>query len=293
MINVIILTKNKNIAILDVPLNGRLYIKESHLIVSIVNSGVKMIPSPNTTPLIPIETYLQNECMEVSMLSPNLFHPEGRLLDFTSIELLVSQYLTNISNIGSTEDFIAPVYQSGGYPVNYNLRIKGMDFSDTNEADLFIKSRFGQNAICNALSFDGNNYQRLSLINTTANTHSGWKQTPLKEIYDIGVGMTKADDYLFDFCPNLEVVDMPNAVSWSQFAIFNAPYSKNLRLINTPKCTLWGSTPAASGILHNKVKLGINVFVSRVMETSNAGAPDAGITALKSNDPTAVINYVD
>lgn len=295
MISVIILTSNKNISVLEVPENGRLIIKERHLIVGLVSNGLKMIPSARTSPLMPIETYLQNECQGVEMLHQHLFHPEGRIIDFTVIELLQSQYTIHPANSGSTSEFVSPVYSSNGAVIDYNLKMKGSEFTSVEDAQNWI--RFAGTAtgnsmntiVVNGLATDADGYQLLSV--SDMGTGSIWIGTKFKtgpgtnitEFYDLGGLFTELHAHTFN-SDNLVYASFPGATV-TQDHTFGA-VSPSLKEVHLPALSQWGATTAKDGtnfVGFYQAPLNLKLTVSNAALTNNAGGVEGNIADAITN----------
>lgn len=289
MISVIILTKNLKYAILDVPETGRLFINELHLICGMVQNGVKCLPYGNV--LTSFETFIQNETLSVGIIPHSEFCGEGRVLDFTTIELLQLSTTIPVSASGSSVAFVPPTYESGGYPVDYIIRLKGLNFASLAEANTFVETR--SQGFCNALGNDGV-YQTLSVYGTNMNEYALFQETPnLTEIYDIGWGLTTVGNYFFDQCPDLEIISLPNLTSWSQMTMFNNPQASKMKLLELPKCINLGTSPQQLGIFNGKIGTKCHVKLPRVHETNNAGGVHASVQQYISNNPLGVIEYID
>lgn len=294
MISVIIVTKNKNYAVLDVPTNGRLVIMEQHLICGIVQNGVKMIPYGNI--LFPFETFIFDNTMSVEMIPAGVWRPEGRILDFSTIELLQSSETIHPSKSGSTETFTAPIFTEGGYPVVYNLMVRGLNLTISTAKAIFT----GYNKLafdCNAVSDIGDGYQKLSLINPTGVLKLDIRDNAqITEFYDIGGIIKTTSSYTFDGLTNVKIIDLPALTTWSGFTIYQKPPNA-LKLLKVPVLPFFGSTAGLDALQigggFNKIPVGVQFEVPRSMETVNAGALEGDLQGLINANKTPNIVYID
>lgn len=284
MINVIILTRNKNYSVLDVPSNGKLVINERHLVVGIVQNGVKCIAYGSTSPLSAFETYLQNECNGVEMIDQNLYQQEGRTLDFTVIELLQSQFTSNTADSGS--DVIQPVttYMSLGYPIKYNFKVKGADFGSLAEGREWFANHNAQaasdmqNAVVNALTTDDQGYQMLSVVPGTFGVEWSGKKllnVGITEFYDMDGLFTLLGSYGLT-SNTIQKASFPNVTACNKF-LFEGSTVMDLL---TPKLQTFGDTVGKDSSDYNgttKVQIGIKWSVSDFMATSNSGLIEGDI----------------
>jgi hypothetical protein len=295
MISVIILTKNKSYSVLDVPTNGILVIKEQHLLCGITQSGVKMVPYGNI--LSPFEVFIWDNTLSLEMIPTNIWMPEGRILDFSTIELLQSQETIHPSQSGSTETFTAPTFTEGGFPVVYNLMVRGMNLTISTAKSIFT----GLNKLavdCNAVSDIGDGYQKLSLIKPTGTLLQDLRNnTAITELYDIGKIIKSTGGYTFDGLSNISIIDLPALTTWNQHTIYFGQPSK-LKLLKVHSLPFFGPTAETIDALHigggfNKIPVGVQFEVPRSMQTVNAGGLEADLQGLITANKTPNIVFID
>lgn len=300
MISVIILTKNLKYAVLDVPASGVLQIKELHLICGMVQNGVKVLPYGDV--LSSFETYIQNETLSVGIIPHSEFQQEGRILDFTVIELLQLSTTIPVSSSGSATPFVAPTYSSGGYPVNYNLRIKGTNFATPESAEYWLQGGFGgtsptahhQNLSVNAVANDGD-YQLLSVIN---NGFSGFlerglfnrPEVTITEFYDLGGIFKEAQIFTMDSTA-MEIFSFSGLTKLHSSFISNLAYSTTLNLLELPSLLFIGGNTGDTDTLLRMPNYS-EMKVPRALETANAGAVEGDLLSF-INDQFGIVTYID
>lgn len=299
MISVIIITENGNYSDLDVPADGRLIILERHLICAVVQNGVKMVMYGETSPLLPFEVYIQGETLSLDMVHKRMFHPEGRILDFTTIELLQLQQTIHPSNSGSTSEFEAPSYTSGGYPINYNLRLKGANFVNVEQAQAWLRGDYGgttpskrnKDCIVNSLANDGN-YQLLSCLFVDPILEWGlWNRPefPITEVYDDGL-FTEAGSYVLESA-TVEIFRLSALSTLSNLTWYNGGSAGKIKLLEFPALLTIGADTLANGTF-NKLPLGSEIRAPRALETANAGAMEGDLLEYKTNRQ-GIITFID
>lgn len=295
MISVIILSRNKSYKVLDVPTDGKLIIKEEHLICGIVQNGVRMVPYGNI--LTPFETFIWENTLSVEMLPANVFYPDYRVLDFSVIELLQGSTTVHPSQSGSTGEFVAPTFESGGYPIAYNIMVRNMNLTlDSAKATFTGYQKLGDD--CNSVSDIGNGYQKLSLINPKPQFVGDIRNNQnITEFYDLTGFIKSTGSYTLDGLPNLTIVDLPGLTSWSQHTIYQGAPSK-LKLLKLHSLPFFGSSAETVDALQigggfNKVPVGVQFEVPRSMQTVNAGGLDADLQHIIDNNKTPNIVFID
>lgn len=227
MISVIILTKNLKYAVLDVPENGKLQIKEEHVICGMVQNGVKVIPYGTT--LTAFESYVFYECLSAELVPFSEFQEYGRVLDFNIIELLQVSNTIPMANSGSSVPYTKPVYYANGAPIEYNLKILGTNLKTAEEAELYFKN--GNEAShpmkINAVTNSGD-YQLFSVYNTTTMPLPLYVNNTITEIEDLTGFITSIASNYFENNAKIKRVILPavTAIGTSFYHASNLQYCK-------------------------------------------------------------------
>lgn len=300
MISVIILTENKNYSILEVPANGKLIIRERHLVVGIIQNGVKMISYGVKNPLSAFETFIQNDCNSVEMIQDHFLMPEGRLLDFTAIELLQAQTTLNPVNSGSVEPYVGTEFIVNGLPLNYNIIFGGLQLSTLADATEFLKNGWNgstslqykqPDAICNGIINLENGLQKLSTHFYTNLSKFQFKGSPVTYIKDLNIGITEINQgYEFANALELAYIEMPFVKHIDLTSPFYSSGQK-IKEIILPKLQTLGAVDTAT-ILYYLGSMGTKLSVPRILETINGGIPEADLTHFL-DVKSGIINYLD
>lgn len=238
-----------------------------------------MVPYGNV--LTPFEIYCMETCLDVSLVSRNLMHNGGRILDFTNIELLQQTTTIAPTQSGSSLPYTPQTYYSDGYPIDYNFKLKGADFVDVSEArEWFINyNKSAGNTIANAVvngyinSADG--YQYLSVHNVLPT--ASWRgrklqNMPITEVYDLKGLFLETSTYAFE-SPNLEIASFPASTLTDPF-LFGGGAPK-LRELLLPSLTNFGNTTGQDSTQFNgfsTAPANLKITVNEFMQTANAGA---------------------
>lgn len=299
MINVIILTENKKYQVLDVPENGKLYINEPHLISAITQNGVLMVPYGDV--LTPFEIYALESCMSVSMVTRNLMHQGGRLLDFAGIELLQQTETMHPSSSGSVGTYTPPEFTENGLAIKPSLILGGLNFQTPEEATDFLYKghpytywnsavRKTEFVLCNSVSnIAGTNLQQLSVHYNVNEMQGLARGMPTTHIEDIGYNvLTLNDNYNLDG-DNLEFAIFPNCTEYRQATI---PAQPKLKYLDIRKVTLLGASELDDKMFKS-MPVGSTFKLNRVLETINAGGEHASIQWLRNNARNPNVEYFD
>ncbi len=293
MISVIILTRNRNYNVLEAAENGRLVIKEKHLICGIVQNGVKCIPYGNV--LNAFETFLTDNTLSVEMIPSGVWMPEGRILDFSVIELLQLSTTIPLSASGSSTDFVAPTYSSGGYDVNYVIRLKTDQTLNKDDLSARLQTAvINQGLICNAIAEENNGYKKISLVNFTGDVpNDSFAGLGVSEFYDIGNVINKTRSNVFD--DSLRILDLPVVQILDQFTFLNA---RNIQLIKCHTLPYFGSGVSGENYALctwqlSRLAQGAQIEVPRSMETANAGSLENDLAQLINLGIAPNIVYID
>ena len=279
MISVIILSSSGNYAVLDVPENGRLVIRERHLICGMTRYGVRVIPYG--TVLSPFEVFIQDNTLSVEMVPRHLFQQEGRVLDFSAIELLQAQTTINPAENGSSQQ-LEPVtyYDENGLAINYNVKLKGSDFASLEAArDWLMNYNTPPNhpmsnpnlMTVNGLKNEGA-YQLLSVHYADQLAGRKFKGTNITEFYDLGGVFNDLGHYAWE-SSTLQYVEMPKLEAWGTLFAFQG--ASALQEVKVPKLKTIGTTAGQDATEFTGFKYApanLKLTVSAFMQTSNAGA---------------------
>jgi hypothetical protein len=293
MISVIILSQNFKYVVLDVPANGKLSINEKHLICGMVQNGVKVFPYG--TVLSPFETYLQNETLSTEIIPHSAFMEEGRVLDFTVIELLQSTVTIPLSNSGSIVPFVPPVYYAEGLPVVYDLMLQNGGFT----LETF-KAWLPYNVACNAMANGQNGEQFFSITTDTFLLNQNLLGSkPITKIQDL-TGVVLAAGTNSFLSQTIEYIDLPYLQTFGNNAIVagangnNVPNLKEFKFDTLP---FFGSTMETAtafgslGYANVALPLGVHFIVPVSMETINAGAVEPSLLHAIT-DRQATVTYI-
>ncbi len=285
MISVIILTKNLKYAVLDVPASGKLQIKEMHLICGMVQNGVKVFPYGSV--LSAFETFIQNENLSVGIIPHSEFQQEGRVLDFTVIELLQLSTSIPLSSSGSSVPFVPPIYYELDLPVNYNLTIGGYNWQNYSEVQTAFTGQLYKvdiDAICNGVTTLADGTQKLSMHNTDKLNYYGAASLPdLTAFLDYeGIFTSLYGGYFFRNNYELKSVVL-NGLTHIENIWLNSTSLNYVRLAKL-------ETIAVGAF--NSIPSGFTLEVPRALETSNAGSPDPEIVYARDTK-LATIVYLD
>ena len=296
MIHVVILTKNRSYSILDVPANGRLLIREDHLLCGVTQNGVKMIPYG--TVLTPWEVFIWDNTLSLEMLPNSAFSMSGRVLDFTIIELLQAQETLHPSQSGSTTEFSAPTFEEGGYPINYNFIVAGLNLSSTAEAQELLRrqgtwykvgSAGDTDAKVNAIADLGNGYQELSTIDFETWGSYIWSAVPFTAVIDRKGLIKDHTGYPFHTPKELQFLEM---AGWTDLRRHTYNGFTGLKKATFAGLKTMGADPAVNNGAFTGYPNFVNIEIPRIFETMNAGAPHASVQ-YAIDTLNAVITYLD
>jgi hypothetical protein len=185
-----------------------------------------------------------------------------------------------------------PVYEVGGYPVEWKLVLGGLNLQSMEE----VGQKWRSTTICNGLQNLENELQKVSLplINTTEldgyffGLNNYWKDN-LTELHDLNGQFKTATSYAFSM-PNKKVMVLPGLEILDQLSFYGAG-NNSLEYLDIRNCTNVVSRYNGGLGNNNHYKAGCVIIANQVLATIDNGNMHPDLLRLQ-NDKAAQITFI-